>query len=329
MHDERLKKEGDAKMATGRAFDFRSMQRWFLLGSLVAVLVVFSILDPRFMTVGNIINISRQMSINMIIAVGMTFCMISGGFDLGVGSVGAMAGCVTGILMAATGQIILSILAGLASGALTGLVSGLVIAKLRVNPFVTTLGTMTTTRGIAMAMTGGLIISDLPHAFNYIGIGFIYGIPLPVIYMIVIVIIGHIVLSRTEFGLNTYAIGGNFKAARLAGLKNDAMIIKIYTLSGFLSALAGIILTARVVSAQPGLMMTTNLDVIAAVVVGGTSLAGGVGSMGNTVLGSILMATLFNGLNIIGVGYEWQLILIGGIVIFAVALDMVSRKKDI
>src|SRR3990172_6219337 len=148
MHDERLKKEGDAKKATGRAFDFRIVQRWFLLGSLVAVLVIFSILDPRFMTVGNIINISRQMSINMIIAVGMTFCMISGGFDLGVGSVVAMAGCITGILMAASGQIILSILAGLASGALTGLVSGLVIAKLRVNPFVTALGTMTTPRGI-------------------------------------------------------------------------------------------------------------------------------------------------------------------------------------
>jgi ribose transport system permease protein len=329
MHDERLIKEGDAKKATGRAFDFRSLQRWFLLGSLVAVLVVFSILDPRFMSVGNIINISRQMSINMIIAVGMTFCMISGGFDLSVGSVGAMSGCITGLMMAATGEIILSMLAGLASGALTGLVNGLAIAKWRVNPFVATLGTMTTARGIAMAITGGLIISDLPHAFNYIGIGFIYGIPLPVIYMIVIVIIGYIVLSRTEFGLNTYAIGGNVKAARLAGLKNDAMIIKIYTLSGFLSALAGIILTARVVSAQPGLMMTTNLDVIAALVVGGISLAGGVGSMGNTVLGSILMATLFNGLNIIGVGYEWQLILVGGIIIFAVALDMVSRKKDI
>jgi ribose/xylose/arabinose/galactoside ABC-type transport system permease subunit len=329
MHDERLKKEGDAMKATGRAFDFRILQRWFLLGSLVAVLVIFSILDPRFMSVGNIINISRQMSINMIIAVGMTFCMISGGFDLSVGSIGAMCGCITGLMMAATGEIILSMMAGLAAGALTGLVNGLVIAKLRVNPFVATLGTMTTTRGIAMAMTGGLIISDLPHAFNYIGIGFIYGIPLPVIYMIIIVIIGYIVLSRTEFGLNTYAIGGNVKAARLAGLKNDAMIIKIYTLSGFLSALAGIILTARVVSAQPGLMMTTNLDVIAALVVGGISLAGGVGSMGNTILGSILMATLFNGLNIIGVGYEWQLILVGGIIIFAVALDMVSRKKDI
>jgi len=328
MYDERLKEPG-TQQEKKRSFEIRNLRRWFLLGSLVAVLIIFSILDPRFMTISNIINISRQMSINMIIAVGMTFCMISGGLDLGVGSIGAMAGCLTGILMASTGQIVLSILAGLASGAATGLLGGWVIAKLRVNPFVTTLGTMTATRGIALAMTGGLIISDLPHTFNYIGIGFIYGIPLPVIYMIVIVIGGHILLSRTEFGLNTYAIGGNFKAARLAGLKSDVMINRIYTLSGFLSALAGIILTARVVSAQPGLMMTTNLDVIAALVVGGISLAGGVGSMGNTVLGSIFMATLFNGLNIIGVGYEWQLILIGGIVILAVALDMLSRKKDI
>jgi ribose transport system permease protein len=322
MHDEHLK-GGGAEKSGGRTFNLKTLQKWFLLGSLVAVIVIFTVMDPRFLTV------SRQMSINMIIAVGMTFCMISGGFDLSVGSVGAMAGCLTGILLATYGNILLAIAGGLASGALTGFLNGVVIAKLRVNPFVTTLGSMTTTRGIALAMTGGLIISDLPHAFNYIGIGFVYGIPLPVIYMIVAVILGHIVLSRTEFGLNTYAIGGNFKAARLAGLKNDAMIIKIYTLSGFLSALAGIILTARVVSAQPGLMMTTNLDVISGLVVGGISLAGGVGTMGNTVLGSILMATLFNGLNIIGVGYEWQLILIGFIVIAAVALDMLSRKKDV
>jgi ribose transport system permease protein len=328
MHDEHLK-GGGAEKSGGRTFNFKTLQKWFLLGSLVAVVVIFTVMDPRFLTINNIINISRQMSINMIIAVGMTFCMISGGFDLSVGSVGAMAGCLTGILLAATGNILLAIATGLASGALTGFLNGVVIAKLRVNPFVTTLGSMTTTRGIALAMTGGLIISDLPHGFNYIGIGFVYGVPLPVIYMIVAVILGHIVLSRTEFGLNTYAIGGNFKAARLAGLKNDAMIIKIYTLSGFLAALGGVILTARVVSAQPGLMMTTNLDVISGLVVGGISLAGGVGTMGNTVLGSILMATLFNGLNIIGVGYEWQLILIGFIVIAAVALDMLSRKKDV
>jgi ribose transport system permease protein len=310
-------------------FDLRNLQQLFLLISLVAVLIIFTILDPRFMTISNIINISRQMSINMIIAVGMTFCMISGGFDLSVGSVGAMAGCLTGITMAATENVLLGVGLGIASGILTGFINGWVIAKLNVNAFVTTLGSMTATRGIAMLMTGGLIISDLPHSFNYIGIGFVSGIPLPVIYMIIAVIIGHILLARTEFGLNTYAIGGNFKAARLAGLKNDSMIIKIYTLSGFLSALGGIILTARVVSAQPGLMMTTNLDVIAAVVVGGTSLAGGIGSMWKTVLGSIFMATLFNGLNIIGVGYEWQLVVIGIIVVAAVALDMMSRKKEV
>ena len=328
MHDERLRVGGKTKKA-GSRFNLRNLQQLFLLISLVAVLVTFTILDPRFMTVNNIINISRQMSINMIIAVGMTFCMISGGFDLSVGSVGAMAGCLTGITMAHSDSVLLGIAVGIASGLITGLINGLVISKLNVNPFVTTLGSMTATRGVAMLVTGGLIISDLPHAFNFIGIGFVYGIPLPVIYMVIIVIIGHIVLSKTEFGLNTYAIGGNFKAARLAGLKNDSMIIKIYTMSGFLSALAGIILTARVISAQPGLMMTTNLDVIAAVVVGGTSLAGGIGSMWKTVLGSILMAALFNGLNIIGVGYEWQLVVIGIIVVAAVALDMISRRKEI
>jgi ribose transport system permease protein len=328
MHDERVRVAAPAGAPPAR-FNLRNLQQLFLLISLVVVLVTFTIMDPRFMTLNNIINISRQMSINMIIAVGMTFCMISGGFDLSVGSVGAMAGCLTGITMAHTDSVFLGIAVGIVSGILTGLINGLVISKLNVNPFVTTLGSMTAARGIAMLVTGGLIISDLPHAFNYIGIGFIQGVPLPVIYMIVIVILGHILLSKTEFGLNTYAIGGNFKAARLAGLRNDSMIIKIYTMSGFLSALAGIILTARVISAQPGLMMTTNLDVIAAVVVGGTSLAGGIGSMWKTVLGSILMAALFNGLNIIGVGYEWQLVVIGIIVVAAVALDMVSRRKEV
>ena len=168
-----------------------------------------------------------------------------------------------------------------------------------------------------------------PDSFNFIGTGFVFGIPVPVIIMVIVVIIGHIVLSKTEFGLNIYALGGNYKASRLAGLENDKMIMKIYTLSGLLSAMAGIILTARVISAQPGLMQTTNLDVIAAVVVGGSSLAGGKGSIGNTILGSILMAALFNGLNIIGIGYEWQLVVIGIIVIIAVALDMISRKNEI
>lgn len=329
MYDESVPGRVATKKFLGISFDLENVQRLFLLSALVAVIITMTLLNHRFLTWGNLINISRQMSINLIIAVAMTYCIISGGFDLSVGSVGAMAGCLTGIILESTGNIPLAIAAGLASGAITGILNGFVIAKLNVPPFVATLGTMSAARGVALLVTGGIIISGFPDSFNFIGTGFLFGIPVPVIIMVIVVTIGHIVLSKTEFGLNIYALGGNFKASRLAGLENDKMIMKLYTLSGLLSAMAGIILTARVISAQPGLMHTTNLDVIAAVVVGGTSLAGGKGSIGNTILGSILMAALFNGLNIIGIGYEWQLVVIGIIVIIAVALDMISRKNEI
>ncbi len=298
----------------------------FLALSLFAVIIIMTMLNPRFLSVANIINISKQMSINMIIAVGMTFAIISGGVDLSVGAVGVSSGCITGIILASTGNVPLAILAGLLVGGLFGLFNGIIIAKFNVLPFIGTLGTMTVARGLALLVTGGYIIRGFPQSFNYLGVGFIWGIPVPVVIMLFIVILGHILLTRTEFGLNTYAIGGNYKAARLAGLKNELVTIKIYILIGVLSALAGILLTARVLSAQPSLMSSTNLDVIAAVVVGGTSLGGGVGSIKNTLLGTILMASLFNGLNLVGVGYEWQLVVIGFIVIIAVSLDMISRK---
>jgi ribose transport system permease protein len=329
MYDESVPGRLASKNILGVSLNFNNVQRLFLLSALVVVIISMTLLNPRFLSWGNIININRQMSINLIIAVAMTYCIISGGFDLSVGSVGAMAGCLTGIILASTGNIPLAIAAGLASGGIVGIANGFVIAKLKVPPFVATLGTMSVARGVALLVTGGIIISGFPDSFNFIGTGFIFGIPVPVIIMVIVVAIGHIVLSKTEFGLNVYALGGNFKASRLAGLENDKMIMKIYTLSGLLSAMAGIILTARVISAQPGLMETTNLDVIAAVVVGGSSLAGGKGSIGNTILGSVLMAALFNGLNIIGIGYEWQLVVIGIIVIMAVALDMISRKNEI
>lgn len=329
MHDERVAVAIKTRSGINLDSIYKNAPKFFLFGSLVGVIIVMSLLNPRFLTMGNIINISRHMSINLIIAVGMTYCLISGGMDLSVGSVGIMAGCLTGIILSKTGNVPFAIIAGLLSGAAFGCLNGVIIAKLRVNSFVTTLGTMTIARGIALLITGGSIIADLPEAFNHIGVGFIFGIPIPVIIMVIVIILGHILLSKTEFGLNTYAIGGSEKAARLAGLKNDRVLIKIYMLSGFLAALGGIILTARVISAQPNLMATTNLDVIAAVVVGGTSLMGGTGSIWRTVLGSTLMAALFNGLNIVGVGYEWQLVVIGTILIVSVSLDMLSRSKEI
>ena len=329
MHDGNIQNSISIKKYFNISAIFKNAQKLFLLSALISVIILMTILNPRFLTIDNIINISRQMSINLVIAVGMTFCIISGGVDLSVGSVGIMAGCLTGIILANTNNVPLSIAAGILSGIVFGFINGIIVSKLRVLPFIGTLGTMTVARGIALLITGGYIVGGFPESFNFIGVGFILGIPVPVVIMIITVVLGHIILSKTEFGLNTYAIGGNFKAARLAGLKNDNIIIKIYILSGILSAIGGIILTARVISAQPALMTTTNLDVIAAVVVGGTSMKGGVGSMGNTVLGSLLMASLFNGLNLVGLGYEWQLIIIGIIVIMAVSLDMLSRNTDI
>ncbi len=298
----------------------------FLLLALVAVFLGMGIVEPRFLTFANLINIARQISIDQIIAVGMTFCMITGGFDLSVGSVGVMSGCLTAIVMLATGSVTLGIMAGLAAGTLAGLVNGLSISKLKVNALVTTLGMMVTARGIALIMTGGDVIIGLPTTFNFIGVGFVAGIPFPVVIAFVVTVIGHLVLSRTEFGLNCYAVGGNPNAAKLAGLRTERIITITYTAQGLLAAMGGIVLMARVVSAQPALMHDTNLYVIAAVVVGGTRLGGGVGTIGGTILGVILIGALFNGLNIIGVGYEWQQVVIGLIIVAAVAVDNFSRK---
>jgi ribose transport system permease protein len=316
-------------MAMSRHY-FKNTKGLYLLAALVIVFVFFTAMNPRFCSVDNLINIARQMSINMVIAVGMTFVIITGGLDLSVGSIGIMCGCLVGVLMAGFDvPIIAAIMIGLFVGGLAGWLNGYVVAKFRVPPFVATLAMMSIARGVAIIETGGYIISNFPAQFNHIGIGFFLGIPFPVYVMVVVVIIGHLVLSKTEFGLNVYALGGNERAARLAGLKVDAMKLKIYTISGVLSAIGGILLTARVVSAQPALMVSTNLEVIAAVFVGGTRMGGGEGGMLQTVMGAVLMAFLFNGLNIIGIGYEWQQVAIGIILIGAVGMDMRSSHQSI
>lgn len=303
-----------------------SLQKSFLLLALIAVFIGMGMLEPRFLSLANLINIARQISIDLIIAVGMTFCMISGGFDLSVGSVGVMSGCLTAIVTLATGSVSFGIIAGLGAGTLSGFLNGLSISKLKVNPLVTTLGMMVMARGVALIMTGGDVIIGLPNTFNFIGVGFIAGVPFPIIIAFIITVIGHLVLSKTEFGLNCYAVGGNYAAANLAGLRNDRIINITYAAQGMLAALGGIVLMARVVSAQPSLMHDTALYVIAAVVVGGTRLGGGAGTMGGTLLGVILIGALFNGLNIVGVGYEWQQVVIGLIIVIAVAVDNFSRK---
>lgn len=301
----------------------------YLIGALFAIILFFFIMTPNFITQTNLINVARQMSINMIIAVGMSYVIVSGGLDLSVGSVGIMSGCLVGVLMAGYQVPIgLALLIGLSAGALCGFINGLVITRLRVPPFVATLGMSNIARGVAIVITGGYIIHGFPPLFNQIGIGFFLGIPFPVYYMAVIVFVGHMMMSKTEFGLNVYAIGGNEPAARLAGLRVDAMKLRIYTLSGFLAAFGGIVLTARVISAQPALMQTTSLEVIAAVFVGGSKMGGGSGTVMGTLLGATIMALLFNGMNLIGVGYEWQQVAIGIILILSVSLDKLKSGQQ-
>lgn len=324
-----------------------NIQQMFFTVMLITVVVLFTILNPKFMSAANAVNIARQMAEIMILAVGLSFVLISGGVDLSIAKTGVMAGCLAGFVMVSLGGkipetqvIIIAVSAALIAGMGIGLINGLIISKLRVLPFIATLGTMTVAFGVAMLLTGGKTISKLPDGFTKMGTGYILrgaftnvrgvqGIPVSVLIMIVVVVIGALIVKKTEFGLNIFAIGGNYKAAKLAGLNNDRILILVYVISGFLSALAGLILTARYISAQPGLWEGVNLQVIAGCVIGGTSMRGGSGSVVASFLGMLLMTCMSTGLNLAGIDYSWQQVITGVLVIAAVSLDMISRKKEI
>ena len=324
-----------------------NVQKTFFSFMLVFIVVLFTILNPRFISAASIVNISRQMAERMIMGVGMTFALISGGVDLSVAKVGVMSGCLAGLIMVQLGGVIpdvwvilIAVFAALVLGMVFGLVNGLIISRLRVLPFIATMGTMTIAYGVALLITGGETISKLPKAFTTMGTGYILrnsfeglqgvqGIPVSVLIMIGVILIGGFVMSKTEFGLNVYAIGGNYKASKLAGLNNEWILVQVYMISGVLSALAGLVLTARMISAQPGLWEGVNLEVIAGCVIGGTSMRGGTGTVLASFLGILLMTMITTGLNLAGIDYSWQQLVVGTLVIAAVSLDMLSKKKEI
>lgn len=323
------------------------IQKSFLFLTLFAVILGFSLINPRFASPANVVNILRKMSESMIIAVGMTFCLVSGGVDLSVGKIGVMAGCLSGILLVKLNGmapepvvVTIAILVSLLAGTLYGVGNGLIIAKLRVLPFIATMATMTIAYGMALLLTGGDTISALPKSFTYMGTGYlfpslfknihgVYGIPVSVVIMFFVVLVGQFILKKTEFGLNVYALGGNFRAAKLAGLRNERILICVYGTSGFLSALGGLVLTARMISAQPGLWAGINLEIIAGCVIGGTSMKGGIGSIFGSMLGVLLMTCMGTGLNLAGIDYDWQQIITGVLVLVAVSLDTISRSREV
>ncbi|MBM7666266.1 ribose transport system permease protein [Solibacillus kalamii] len=296
-----------------------------LLG-LFLIVIVITILNPSFMTTDNILNILRQVSISALIAFGMTFVILTGGIDLSVGSTLALTGAVAATMLASGIDPVLTILAALLLGGILGAVNGVIIAKGKVAPFIATLATMTIYRGLTLVYTDGRPVSDLGNeiTFQMLGKGYFFGIPVPVCTMILAFIALYVIMHKTTFGRRVYAVGGNEAASKLSGINVDRVKIAVYSLTGMLAALSALILTSRLNSAQPTAGTSYELDAIAAVVLGGTSLTGGKGWIFGTLVGALIIGVLNNGLNLIGVSSFFQQVVKGIVILIAVLID---RKK--
>jgi putative xylitol transport system permease protein len=304
-------------------------RRYGIVAVLIVLCIVLSFSNPYFLTLGNIADILRQTAINGILAVGMTYVVLTAGIDLSVGSILALAGIISGSLV--TGghphSAIVGIGAGLAVGAAVGAVNGLLVARLSIPPFVATLGMLSAARGLTFIYNDGMPVTDLPDSYLWIGTGAIAGVPVPVIVFALVVAVFWFILRYTTYGRYIYAVGGNAKSAKTSGISTRKIIFSVYALGGLLAGLAGIILAARTTSALPQAGMSYELDAIAAVVIGGTSLTGGSGSLGGTVVGALLIGVINNGLNLLGVSSYYQQVVKGVIIVGAVLLDA-SRKKQ-
>ena len=314
-----------------------ALQRVLAFAALIILIVAFSLASPNFLQFRNIVGIFLATAVNGILALGVTFDIISGGIDLSIGTVMTFTAVITGVFITNWGMPVpIGILAGVASGALAGFINGVVIAKMKVPPFVSTLGMMYIAKGLA------LIISDLKPiyftntpAFRDIATGSVLGsifpgfdIPNGVLIFFVAAIIGSFVLFKTVLGRYTFALGSNEEATRLSGVSVDFWKIIVYTVSGVYAGLAGVVIASRLNSAQPALGQGYELDAIAAVVIGGTSLSGGSGSIMGTVIGAFVISVLTNGLRILSVPQEWQIVVTGAIIIVAVFFDMFRRRRQ-
>lgn len=296
-----------------------------VIGLVVLSLVLWA-LTPHFLTLPNLLNIAQQTSINAIVAVGMTYVIVSGGIDLSVGSIVALSGVVLGLMLHSGFATPLAVAAALAAGIACGLVNGSLVSWGRLPPFIVTLGMMSVARGAALLVTEGRPVSGFDEGFRWIATGEIGFVPTPVVATALIYALAHLVLTRTAFGRYVYAIGGNEEATRLSGIAIRLHKTLIYAVAGLMSALAAIILTARLNSAQPIAGMMYELDAIAATVIGGTSLMGGEGTLLGTVVGALIMGVLRNGLNLLGVSSFLQQIVIGCVIVGAVLIDTILKR---
>jgi len=307
---------------------FEIFNKYGIFIILLILMLFMTIMIPGFLSTRNIFNIMRQMSIKGLLALGVTLIIITGGIDLSSGAVVAFASVVTASFAQPGDSFLLAIIVGLGAGALAGLINGTIISKAKIPPFIATLGMMQAARGVALLYSGGRPIGNLSEAFEFIGGGDILGLPVPIIIFSLLIIITHLILSQTKLGKSIYAIGGNEEAAYICGINVPRVKLIIYTYAGLLAGLGAIILTSRISSGQPTAGLTYEMDAIAGTVIGGTSLSGGIGSIGGTVVGVMIIGVLNNGLDLMNVSSYWQQILKGVIIVTAIIIDVWKRKRQ-
>ena len=306
------------------------MSRYGIVIAFFVLCAVLTLLNQYFLTRHNITNVLRQASINGILAIGQTFVILTGGIDLSVGSLVAVCGILGAQVVTGDNpqSPALALLIGIGAGAGLGVVNGALVARLRVPAFVATLGMLSVARGLTFISNDGMPVPNLADNFLTLGQGFVAGVPVPVVLLGATVLIAWIVLRFTTYGRYVYAVGGNERSARTSGIGTRRVIFSVYVISGALAGLSGLLLAARTTSALPQAGLSYELDAIAAVVIGGTSLTGGVGSVIGTLFGALIIAIISNGLDLMGVSSYYQQVIKGAIIVLAVLLDTSRRARE-
>ncbi|MDI6870650.1 MAG: ABC transporter permease [Bacillota bacterium] len=291
------------------------------------VFAAMTLITPRFLTVDNMLGLALEMCILLIVACGMTFVILTGGIDLSVSSVFAFSGILVADVLRRGAPPLVGLVVGLLSGALVGWTNGFLITKGAVPPFISTLALMTAARGVALVYSKGYPIGiPIESRFLLLGSAKIFGIPFPIIVALVVFLISYVILSKTHFGRDVYAVGGNLEAARLSGIRIHTVITWAYVLSGLFASVGAMIYAARLYTGLPSAGRGAELNAIAAVVLGGTSLSGGEGTIAGTLLGVLLMATLTNGMVLLGISADFQYIVQGAVIVFAIQFDRWRKK---
>jgi ribose transport system permease protein len=297
-------------------------------------LIVLSVLcgclafsTENFASLSNLVNILRQASLLSLMAAGLTIVILTGGLDLSIGATVGLAACLAGAVIKATGSVTLGLIVALGSGLFVGVINGLLVTTMRIPSFVATYGMLWFLHGVTFTFMGGETIHGFPPNFRFIGNGFLFGIPIPVYLMSMVLVLGACLLRYTTFGHEIYTIGSNHEAARLSGVPVRRRLIGAYMVSGLMAGLAGVVFLARLNSAEGDIGDSLTLPAIAAVLIGGASLFGGVGTLTGTVIGAILLTVVLNGMNLLGINANWQPLVTGSIILLAVGLDTLLRRR--